>query len=83
MPALAANQATARAGGYVMSESVQPSHVVLVKAMEDSLKVPLFMRSSDGTLVQVPSDRVGTDVSGLQSSELFAGGGERNIDHVA
>lgn len=65
-----------------MPQTVQLAHIVLVKTMEDSLEIAFFVRPHGGALIQVSPDRIGTDVCRLQSAELFAGGGERDIDHM-
>lgn len=80
---LAADQASARSGWNVVSNSVQPAIAVSVKLWKKSPKLSFFMASSDGSLVEIPSNDVGTNIRELKAADLLARCEERHVDDVS
>lgn len=82
MAPVLANQAMTAAGGDVVPQAVQLPKIVPVKAVVDSLEIPLFGTARDRIRVEVAPYSKRADVHQLQGADSLAGCEERNVDYM-
>ena len=65
MAALLADHTSAVSGLDIMTQTMQFPRVIPVEAVEDALEVSFLMAARDGVFVEIPPNRISTDIRQL------------------